>query len=77
MGAGVWFFGVVQNFTEAQFFAPDKESWSFVVVFILVMHTRFVAARRGETQWLADTNWDTTRIVRRSGWTRRHLQQPE
>ena len=74
MGAGVWFFGVVQNFTEAQFFAPDKESWSFVVVFILVMHTRFVAARRGETQWLADTNWDTTRAVRRSGWSRRHRQ---
>jgi len=77
MGAGVWFFGVVQNFTEAQFFAPDKESWSFVVVFILVMHTRFVAERRGDTQWLADTNWDTTRSVRRSGWTRRYLQQPE
>lgn len=77
MGAGVWFFGVVQNFTEAQFFAPDKESWSFVVVFILVMHTRFVAAKRGETQWLADTNWDTTRAVRRRGWSRRHLQQPE
>jgi exopolysaccharide production protein ExoQ len=77
MGAGVWFFGVVQNFTEAQFFAPDKESWSFVVVFILVMHTRFVAAKRGETQWLADTNWDTTRTVRRGGWSRRYRPQQQ
>lgn len=75
MGAGVWFFGVVQNFTEAQFFAPDKESWSFVVVFILIMHTRHVAALRGEKQWLADTNWDTSRVVRRHGWSRRYRQQ--
>lgn len=77
MGAGIWFFGVVQNFTEAQFFAPDKESWSFVVVFLLVMHTRFVAGLRGERQWLRDTNWNVTRIVRRKGWSRRHRpQQP-
>ncbi|KQM85350.1 hypothetical protein ASE67_13060 [Sphingomonas sp. Leaf23] len=75
MGAGVWFFGVVQNFTEAQFFAPDKESWSFVVVFILIMHTRYVAALRGEDQWLVDTNWDTTRPVRRHGWSRRYRQR--
>lgn len=72
MGAGVWFFGVVQNFTEAQFFAPDKESWSFVVVFILVMHTRYIARLRGEQQWLADTSWDYSPPARRVGWQRRY-----
>lgn len=33
---GMWFFGVLQNFTEAQFFAPDKQSWLFILIAIAI-----------------------------------------
>jgi len=53
----IWLFGILQNFTESQFFSPDKQSWIFVVIAIMVMHNRFVASKKGEAEWLRATAW--------------------
>lgn len=53
----IWLFGILQNFTESQFFSPDKQSWIFVVIAIIVMHNRFIASRKNETGWLGATAW--------------------
>lgn len=53
----MWLFGMLQNFTESQFFSPDKQSWVFVVIAITVIHSRHMAARDGDHAWLAATHW--------------------
>jgi O-antigen ligase len=53
----IWLFGILQNFTEAQFFAADKQSWIFVVVAIQIMHNRAVLLRRGMVERLGATSW--------------------
>ncbi len=53
----IWLFGILQNFTEAQFFAADKQSWIFVVVAITIMHNRFVLWRKGMVDRLGATAW--------------------
>jgi O-antigen ligase len=53
----IWFFGILQNFTEAQFFAADKQSWVFVVVAITIAHNRSVLLRRGMIERLGATSW--------------------
>lgn len=53
----MWLFGMLQNFTESQFFSPDKQSWVFVVIAITIIHSRQVAANHGEYKWLAATRW--------------------
>lgn len=75
MGFGVWFFGIVQNLTESQFFAPDKESWSFVVVIILVMHTRRISQQDGDNDWLARTAWAPTVVEAPARWNRRYRRK--
>jgi len=53
----MWLFGMLQNFTESQFFSPDKQSWVFVVIAITVIHSRHMAAKQGDEAWLAATRW--------------------
>jgi O-antigen ligase len=53
----MWLFGMLQNFTESQFFSPDKQSWVFVVIAITVIHSRHVAANHRDYDWLAATHW--------------------
>jgi O-antigen ligase len=53
----MWLFGMLQNFTESQFFSPDKQSWVFVVIAITVIHSRHMAAKYGDDAWLAATHW--------------------
>jgi len=53
----MWLFGMLQNFTESQFFSPDKQSWVFVVIAITVIHSRHMAARDRDHDWLAATHW--------------------
>ena len=53
----MWMFGMLQNFTEAQFFSPDKQSWVFVVIAITIIHSRHMAAKDGDSAWLAATHW--------------------
>lgn len=53
----MWLFGMLQNFTESQFFSPDKQSWVFVVIAITIIHSRHMAARDRDDGWLAATHW--------------------
>jgi exopolysaccharide production protein ExoQ len=53
----IWLFGMLQNFTESQFFSPDKQSWVFVVIAITIIHNRHMAAKNHDYQWLAATRW--------------------
>jgi exopolysaccharide production protein ExoQ len=53
----IWLFGILQNFTESQFFSPDKQSWIFVVIAIIAMHNRYVAHRKGDSRWLRMSAW--------------------
>jgi O-antigen ligase len=53
----IWLFGILQNFTEAQFFAADKQSWIFVVIAITIMHNRAVLLRKGMIERLGATAW--------------------
>ncbi|WFU07145.1 hypothetical protein QA648_35150 (plasmid) [Rhizobium sp. CB3171] len=53
----IWLFGMLQNLSESQFFSPDKQSWIFVVIAIVIVHTRHVAALRGHVGWLQSTAW--------------------
>jgi exopolysaccharide production protein ExoQ len=57
----MWLFGMLQNFTESQFFSPDKQSWVFVVIAITVIHSRHMAAKSGDEAWLAATRWPAPR----------------
>lgn len=60
----MWFFGMLQNFTESQFFSPDKQSWIFVVIAITVIHSRHMAAKQRDYAWLAATRWPPAAPVR-------------
>ncbi|HEY8085996.1 MAG TPA: O-antigen ligase [Methylophilaceae bacterium] len=42
----VWLFGILQNFTESQFFSPDKQSWVFVVISISIVHNLYLRRRK-------------------------------
>jgi O-antigen ligase len=53
----IWLFGMVQNMSESQFFSPDKQSWIFVVIAIVIMHTRHLASKRRNFDWLRSTAW--------------------
>ena len=53
----MWLFGMVQNFTESQFFSPDKQSWVFVVIAITIIHSRHMAAKDRDYAWLEATRW--------------------
>ncbi|WP_413989294.1 O-antigen ligase family protein [Labrys okinawensis] len=54
----LWLFGVLQNFTESQFFAADKQSWMFVVIAICLVQNvtvdreRELKRRRELPRWL-------------------------
>jgi exopolysaccharide production protein ExoQ len=43
----IWFFGVLQNFMESQFFAPDKQSWMFIVISIAIIHNLAMKSIQG------------------------------
>jgi exopolysaccharide production protein ExoQ len=53
----MWLFGMLQNFTESQFFSPDKQSWVFVVIAITIIHSRHMSAKSRDYEWLAATHW--------------------
>ncbi|HEY8007627.1 MAG TPA: O-antigen ligase family protein [Methylocella sp.] len=42
----IWLFGVLQNFTEAQFFSPDRQVWIFVVIAISIVHNNEMSRLR-------------------------------
>jgi O-antigen ligase len=53
----IWLFGILQNLTEAQFFAADKQSWIFVVIAITITHNRYILLRKGMIERLGATAW--------------------
>ncbi|WFU07146.1 O-antigen ligase family protein (plasmid) [Rhizobium sp. CB3171] len=53
----MWFFGILQNLTESQFFSPEKQSWILVVVAITVVQSRYLKYKRGDLNWLRQTSW--------------------
>jgi exopolysaccharide production protein ExoQ len=55
----VWLFGVLQNFTESQFFAADKQSWLFVVVSICLVQNIAVDRSRALARQAAVPRWLT------------------
>lgn len=57
MFAGMWLFGLLQNFTEAQIFSPDKQSWMLVTICICITHCRAMERRLGRVSQLEATCW--------------------
>jgi exopolysaccharide production protein ExoQ len=58
----VWLFGVLQNFTESQFFAADKQSWLFVVISICLIQNIAVDRIRESARRAAMPRWLTLRV---------------
>jgi exopolysaccharide production protein ExoQ len=53
----LWLFGVLQNFTESQFFAADKQSWMFVVIAICLVQNLAVDRERTKKVLQARPRW--------------------
>lgn len=59
----MWLFGILQNFTEAQFFSPDKQSWIIVVIAITIIHCEKVK-EKGIYKQKGHDNYIASNIIR-------------
>jgi hypothetical protein len=46
----MWFYGLLANFTESQFFSLDKQIWLLVVIAISMVHNTATMRPEGRTR---------------------------